>query len=102
MSQEALAECLDRRLDARVQAFEGARPLVTSGYYPALEPAFGGMLGLDARLVADEPQEREVRIDLALHHRFQVELNVRLARERRVVAETAKLESVADETPQIV
>ena len=70
MREEAAAERSDGGLDSAPQAIERARALIARLLDPALEPALGGPLGLDARLVADEPEQREVRIDLAVHHRF--------------------------------
>ena len=59
-----------------------------------------GAFGLDAGLVADEPEEDEVGVDLAGEHRLEVELDVRLAGERDVVAQHAEHESVGDDAPQ--
>ena len=67
---------------------------------PALEPALLGLVGLDAGLVADEPEEHEVGVDLAGEHRLEVELEVRLAGERDVVAQDAEHEAVGDDPPQ--
>ena len=49
----------------------------------------------------DEPQQHEVRIDLAGEHRFEVELDIRLARQRLVVPQDAQAQTVRDDRPQV-
>ena len=100
VGEEAAAECLDRLLDALAQRVERAGAVLAGGAGPALEPAVLGALGLDARLVADEPEQHEVGVDLAGEHRLEVELEVRLAGERDAVAEHAEHEPVGDDPPQ--
>ena len=51
------------------------------------------------RLVAQQPEQREVGVHLAIEHRLQVELDVGLAGQANVVAQDAQLQAVADETP---
>lgn len=41
--------------------------------------------------MADKPEDCEIGIDLAVHHRLEVEFDVRLAGQRRTVAEKPKL-----------
>jgi hypothetical protein len=100
VGEEAAAECLDRLLDALAQSVERAGAVLAGGAGPALEPAVLRALGLDPRLVADEPQQHEVGVDLAGEHRLEVELEVRLAGERDAVAQHAKHEPVGDDPPQ--
>ena len=64
-----------------------ARVPCCGGLRPLLEPALLGLFGLDPGLVADQPQEREVGVDLAAEHGFEVELDVCLAGEADVVAQ---------------
>ena len=49
----------------------------------------------------DEPQEHEVRVDLAGEHRLEVEFDIRLARQRLVVPQDAQAQSVRDDRPQV-
>ena len=100
VGEEAAAERLDRLLDALAERVERAGAVLPAALRPPLEPALLGPVGLDAGLVADEPQQREVGVDLAGEHRLEVELHVRLAGERDVVAEHAEHEPVGDDPPQ--
>src|SRR2546422_947243 len=68
---------------------------------PLLQPARLGTLSFHARLVANEPEKSKVSVHFAFHHRIDVELDVRLARETPVVAQDAKLEAVRDEPPEM-
>jgi hypothetical protein len=52
--------------------------------------------------MTEQPEDQEVGVDLALHHRFQIELDVGRSAEADVVAEDAKLQSVADEGPEVI
>ena len=74
VGEEATAECLDRLLDALAESVERAGAVLAGGAGPAFEPALLGAVGLDAGLVADEPQQHEVGVDLAGEHRLEVEL----------------------------
>jgi len=87
VGEKAAAEAGDGLLHARAQAVQGARAPASRLLRPALEPALLRPLRLQAGLVAEEPEEDEVGVDLALHHRLQVELDVGLAGEGGVVAE---------------
>lgn len=68
---------------------------------PLLQVALLRTFGLDAGLVTEEPEQHEVRVDLAVHHRFEVELHVGLPREARVVAQDAQAQSVGEEAPEV-
>ena len=57
---------------------------------------------LHPALVADQPQQGEVGVELALHHRFQVKLHVGGAGQADVVAQDAQAQAVADDAPQMV
>ena len=66
---------------------------------PALEVAAGlarqatsasRRLALHPALMGDQPEEREVGVGLAVEDRLEVELDVGLAGERRVVAQDAQ------------
>ena len=48
----------------------------------------------ETRLVANHPQQTEVRVGFAFKDAFEVELDVGLAREARVVAEDEELQTV--------
>ena len=61
-----------------------------------------GSLGLDARLVAEQPEQGEVGVDLARHHRFEVELDKGLAGQAGVVAQDAQAQAVGDEPPEML
>ena len=49
----------------------------------------------------DEPEEHEVGIDIARKHRFEVELEKRLARKRLVVPQDAQAQTIRDDRPQV-
>ena len=59
---EALAELLERRLDAQAELLAGGRALDPAALSPALERAVGdrGARGAEAALVDQEPKGREV------------------------------------------
>ena len=59
-----------------------------------------GLLALHPALVGDEPEEREVGVGLAVEDRLEVELDVGLPGERRVVAQDAQGQAVRDEAPE--
>jgi len=100
--QEALAKAGDGLLDATAQIIERAGALLLGALRPTLEERLARPLsgqGLKPRLVANEPEEDEVGVDLALKHRLQVELDVGLARQGGVVAQDAEAQPVRDHAP---
>ena len=104
VAREATAENLEGALDPAAQFTEraGAFPLGFTG--PLLQPA-GLRPVVSARCkpggVGDEPDEHEVGVDLAREHRLEVELEIRLARQRLAVPQDAEPESVRDDRPQV-
>ena len=102
MDEEPAAEGFDGRLDAVAQMVERARALLVRLARPLFEPALLGFGGLDARGVADEPEQQEVGVDLAFHHGLEVELDIGLAGEAGVVAQDAQAQAVGDEAPEAV
>jgi hypothetical protein len=82
------------------QSVSSALALLLCGLHPALQPEITGTLRLDTRLVAQQVEQHEVGVDLALHHRFQVEFDVRLAGQADVVAQDAQKVAVGEEAPQ--
>ena len=52
--------------------------------------------------MAEHPEQREVGEDLAVHHRLEVELDVRLAGQGGVVAEDPQPAAVGQEGPEVV
>ena len=104
MAREAPAEYPQRPLHAPAQLAERAGALLLGFAGPLLQPAGLGPLALaryETRGVHDEPQQHDVRIDLAGEHRLEVELDVRLARQRLVVPQDAQAQSVRDDRPQV-
>ena len=102
VSEESGAERLDRLLDALAERVERTGAGIGGGLGPPLEPAVLGFGGLDPGFVADQPQQREVRVDLAAEHRLEVELHVSLAGEADVVAQHAQDQAVGDDPPESV
>src|SRR5581483_6596718 len=51
--------------------------------------------------MTDEPEQREIGINLPLHHRLQIEFDERLPREHLVVAQNSQAQPVRDESPQV-
>ena len=78
LGEEAAAERLDRALDADAQFVERAGAVALRRLRPALQPALLGRLGLEARLVGAQPQQREVLVGLGREDRLEVELDVGL------------------------
>ena len=76
--------------------------MLLGGLRPLLQPALGRAFGFDPRLVAQQPEQGEVGVDLAVHHRFEVELHVRLAGQAGVVAEDPQPAAVGQEAPEVV
>ena len=102
MLEEADAQRFNRRLHAVAQMLQGARATVFGLFHPFLEPAIRWALRLDARLMAEQPEHAEIAVGIAIHHRFEVELDVGLPRQRQVVAQDSQLVAVADEPPEMV
>ena len=100
--QEAAAQRGNGLFNAIAQLVERARSLFKGCARPLLQPAFGGSLRLHARLVAEQPQQGEVGVDLTVHHGLQIELDIGLARETGVVAQHAQPQTVRDNTPQVL
>ena len=104
MAREAPAENPQRPLHAPAQLAERAGALLLGFAGPLLQPAGLGPLALarhETRGMHDEPQQHEVRVDLAGEHRFEVELDIRLARQRLVVPQDAQAQTVRDDRPQV-
>ena len=104
MAREAPAHDPQRPLHAPAQLAERAGALLLGLAGPLLQPAGLGPLALaghEARGVHDEPQQHEVGVDLAGEHRLQVELQVRLARQRLAVPQDAQTHAVRDDRPQV-
>ena len=104
MAREAPAENPQRPLHAPAQLAERAGALLLGFAGPLLQPAGLGPLALarhKTQRMHDEPQEHEVRIDLAGKHRLEVELDIRLARQRLVVPQDAQAQAVRDDRPQV-
>ena len=87
-------------LDAVAQLVEGAGALLGAPLR-STSPASTrcGSVGFDAGLVAEQPEQGEVGVDLAVDHRLEVELDVRLAGEAGVVAQDAELQAVGRRSP---
>ena len=92
----------DRRCHTVAQVVKGARALILSGPGPPLELAVSRTLGLDTRLVAKQPEQREVGKDLARHHGLEVEFDKGLARETCVIAEDAEGAAIRDKAPEMI
>ena len=100
--EEAGAEGGDGRLDALAQALEDPDAQVAALGEPGLEVAVRGLRVLDAALVADQPEEAELGVLLAVHDRLEVELDAGLAGQAVVVADEAQGRTVGDEAPEVV
>jgi hypothetical protein len=77
--QKAAPQRHDGLLHAAAQVVQYARALLLRSLYPPLQPAVCRSLCLDPRFVTEQPQQDEIGVGLALHHGFEVELNVRRA-----------------------
>ena len=100
--QETAAQGGNGLLDTVTQLVKRACSLLEGCARPLLQPALGWPLRLHARLMAEQPQQGEVGVDLAVHHGLQVELDIGLARETGVVAQHAQPQTVRDNTPQVL
>jgi hypothetical protein len=56
--------------------------------------ALVGALGFKAGLVQKQPEQDEVRVGFARHHRFEVELDVGLTGQADVIAQQPQAEAV--------
>ena len=104
MAREAPAENPQRPLHAPAQLPERAGALLLGLAGPLLQPAGLGPLALarrESRGMDDEPQQHEVRVDLAREHRLEVELEERLARQGLVVPQDAEPQPIGDDRPQV-
>ena len=87
LCEEAGAERLDGDFDAAAELVEGAGAVGAGLVRPAFQVAGAGRVACEPARVANEPAEREVGVLLAAEHGLEVELAVRLAGERRRVAQ---------------
>ena len=104
VAREATAENLEGALDPAAQLTEGAGSFPLGFTGPLLQPAgFRPVVSAWCKSggVGDEPDENEVGVDLAREHRLEVELEIRLTRQRLAVAQDAEPESVRDDRPQV-
>ena len=99
--REAAPEGFDCLGNAIAKVGKHPRALFAAKLTPLFEPEVLRLATFYPRLVAEHPQKREVGIDLALHHGFQVELNVSLAGERDIIAEDAEHQAVGKEAPRL-
>jgi len=102
VAEKAAAEGGDGRLDTTAQLVEGTGALLLRRPGPALQPAVFRARGLHPRLVAKEPEQDEIGIDLAAHHRLEIKLDPGLAGEADVVAEDAQPAAVGEQGPEPV
>jgi hypothetical protein len=105
MGNESCAEILKRLLNADTQLIECAPSICLRLLGPLFEPAgFRAILGsaFKPRLVANHPQQAEVRVGFTFKDSFEVEFDVGLAREAGVVAQDEELEAVRNKGPKIV
>jgi len=102
VGEETGAQRTDGFLHAFAQALKGARALLAGLLGPLLQPTQGGTLALDPGLMAQEPEQAKVRVQLAVHHGGEVELHVGLTGKTDVVSENPQLEPVGDEGPEVV
>ena len=102
MGQEAAAQTADRQLHAELQAVPQPHALALPLLGPALQPALSRSLCLDAGLVAEQPEQHEVGVQLAVHHRLQVELHVGLPGQGGVVAQQSQHPAIGDDPPEVV
>ena len=95
---------LEGPLDAAPQVPEGPGAEPLSLLRPLLQPAGLGTVSLarrEARGMNDEPQQHEIGIDLPGEHRFEVELEKRLTRERLAVTQDAQAQAVRHDRPEV-
>ena len=88
-------------LDAIAQFIERTNALLLGGARPLLQPALGWLLGLDPRLVAEQPEQDKIGIVFAVQDRLQVKLDIGLPGEADVFAQQAQPQAVGDNAPQV-
>jgi len=59
------------------------------------------LLALEAGLVANEPQDEELGIEVAIKHGLQVELDVSQTGEGNIVSEQTQVEAVGNDAPNV-
>ncbi|MEX2309820.1 MAG: hypothetical protein WD738_19775 [Pirellulales bacterium] len=101
MTNEAAAQGFDGIADADSQVVQDPRPLLACQLAPLLQPTIFRLVGFDSRLMAQEPEQGKIRVDLAFHHRFEVKLYEGLPGERDVVSQDAELQAVRQECPNV-
>ena len=101
MREETGTEGGDGFFHAVAQLVEGASAALPGFLRPFFQPAEFSAFAFNAGLVQQEPEQREVGVEFALHHGLQVELDERLAREGDVIAEQAQAQAVADDGPDV-
>src|SRR2546425_2998710 len=101
MSEETTPQGGDSLLDAVAQLIERPRALLLGSTRPLFKPECFRTFGLYSRLVAEQPQQHKIGVDLAIHHRFQVELDVSLACEAHIVAQDTQFQTIRDDAPEV-
>ncbi len=89
MVEESLPQCADRLLDTEAEVAQRTRPPNERGLVPFLQEATRRVCRAlrQAGPVRHHPEEREVGEDTALHHSFEVELQIGGTREAGVVTQ---------------
>ena len=94
---------VDRHLHAVAQLVQRARTLLLGGLASTFRARHSfGAFAFHPRLVAQQPQQHEIGVDLAVHHGFEVELDIGLPRQADVVAQDAQLQPIGEEAPQVL
>ncbi len=116
MANEAGAECPQRGGDAVAQAIAGAN----AGFVPGVAPAFQrairghrrrtlipgrspggrGKRFAEAARVGDQPEGREVGVEVLGEDRLQIDVDIRRAGQAGVGAQDAQAESIGDDGPE--
>lgn len=102
MGEEPLAQGDDGGLHPGAQAIQGPGALDPRLVVPALQPAGLGAGGLHPALVADEPEQGKVGVDLAGHDGLEVELQVGGAGQAGVVPQGPQARPVGADGPQVL
>src|SRR5581483_4612118 len=101
MSDETAAQLADGHFNMAAQIFQGARASGMGLLRPLFQPAIGGTLALDPRLMAEEPEKGKVGIGFVLKHLLQVEFDIGLTGQALSIPQKTQNQSVGDDTPEM-
>ena len=80
MSKKTGPQRFDRIFNTAAETVQRASALFLSRLHPLFKPAVLRSFSFHTRLMTDQPEQRKICKGLAIHHSFEIKLEVGLAR----------------------